>query len=286
MLGLAALRAREAGRDGRRLRHRGEIRPVPERRLRSRAPARRLARPRRRPARAQPPRAALPTLQLTIDARVQRAADKAILARPRARARERPRRRAGRSRRRHEPVDRRRLCARELSDVQPGRGGARPEVPREPLQGPGPNPRLLNQATQGLYPTGSTFKPIVAEAALSGGLDHAVDAAALQRLVHARRLHVPQRRGRRLLEHVAADRARGVVRHVVLPARRPVLPRGSQGASSAGRSGSASGTRRGFDVPGEAPGSSRRPRGCERPTTSRGTRGRRSTSRSGRATSR
>src|SRR5207253_5563648 len=34
----------------------------------------------------------------------------------------------------------------------------------------GPNPRQLNQATQGLYPTGSTFKPIVAEAALSEGL--------------------------------------------------------------------------------------------------------------------
>jgi len=32
------------------------------------------------------------------------------------------------------------------------------------------NPPLLNQATEGLYPTGSTFKPIVAEAALSLGL--------------------------------------------------------------------------------------------------------------------
>ena len=32
------------------------------------------------------------------------------------------------------------------------------------------NPPLVNQATQGVYPTGSTFKPIVAEAALSMGL--------------------------------------------------------------------------------------------------------------------
>ena len=39
-----------------------------------------------------------------------------------------------------------------------------------PYKDGGANPRLLDQATQGMYPTGSTFKPIVAEAALATGL--------------------------------------------------------------------------------------------------------------------
>jgi penicillin-binding protein 2 len=113
---------------------------------------------------------ALPTLQLTIDARIQRAADKAVrdgiaLAR-----------------------------ANGHSDAQAGAAvvmnpwtGAiyalssyptynqvatakNPQYVASLYKDRGANPRLLNQATQGVYPTGSTFKPIVAEAALSEGI--------------------------------------------------------------------------------------------------------------------
>src|SRR5436190_1110391 len=59
--------------------------------------------------------------------------------------------------------------------------------------------------------------------ALARANGHAVHAPALQRLVHDRGLHLPQCRGRRLQQHVAPDCARGVVRHLVLPARRQVL---------------------------------------------------------------
>jgi penicillin-binding protein 2 len=45
-----------------------------------------------------------------------------------------------------------------------------PEYLARVLNGTGGVPGVFNLATQGLYPTGSTFKPIVAEAALAAGL--------------------------------------------------------------------------------------------------------------------
>ena len=129
----------------------------------------------------------LPTLQLTIDARIQRAADKAVrdgiaLAR-----------------------------ANGHSDAQAGaavvmnpRTGAIYALSSYPTYNQvaaahdpkylaslytdrGANPRLLNQATQGVYPTGSTFKPIVAEAALSEGIITPSTPQLCTRLVHDRR---------------------------------------------------------------------------------------------------
>ena len=113
---------------------------------------------------------ALPTLQLTINAQLQRAAEKAILhglALAHANG--------------HSDAQ-----AAAAVVMNPWTGGVyalasyptfnQVAAARDPAylanlyKDTGPNPRQLNQATQGLYPTGSTFKPIVAEAALSEGL--------------------------------------------------------------------------------------------------------------------
>jgi penicillin-binding protein 2 len=112
----------------------------------------------------------LPTLQLTIDARIQRAAEKAVrdsiaLAR----------------RNGHSDAE---AGAAVVMNPWTGAIYALVSVPNynqvAAANNPayknalyanrGKNPPLLNQATQGLYPTGSTFKPIVAEAALQEGL--------------------------------------------------------------------------------------------------------------------
>jgi penicillin-binding protein 2 len=113
---------------------------------------------------------ALPTLRLTIDARIQRAAEKAIanaVALARANG--------------HADAN---AAAAVVMNPQTGGIYALASYPtynqvaaaRDPkylaslYKDRGTAPRLLNQATQGQYPTGSTFKPIVAEAALSEGI--------------------------------------------------------------------------------------------------------------------
>jgi penicillin-binding protein 2 len=112
----------------------------------------------------------LPTLKLTIDARVQRAADRAIrhgLALAQANG--------------HSDA---RAAAAVVMNPWTGAVYALASYPtynqvaasRDPqylaslYKDGGANPRLLDQATQGMYPTGSTFKPIVAAAALSEGI--------------------------------------------------------------------------------------------------------------------
>jgi penicillin-binding protein 2 len=112
----------------------------------------------------------LPTLQLTIDARIQRAAEKAVrdsIALAHANG--------------HSDAE---AGAAVVMNPHTGAIYALVSVPgynqsaavnnqayRSSLYAnTGANPPLLNQATQGLYPTGSIFKPIVAEAALSLGL--------------------------------------------------------------------------------------------------------------------
>ena len=113
---------------------------------------------------------ALPTLQLTIDARLQRAAVKAVndgIALAHANGH-------GDSAAGAAVVMNPHTGAIYAMASVPGynqTAAANSEAYRNSLYANHSlNPPLLNQATQGMYPTGSTFKPIVAEAALSLGL--------------------------------------------------------------------------------------------------------------------
>ena len=112
----------------------------------------------------------LPTLQLTIDARIQRVAERAVRdSIALARANGHSDAAAGAA-----VVMNPRTGAIYAMVSVPGYNqvaAANDPAYRNALYADHSlNPPLLNQATQGLYPTGSTFKPIVAEAALSLGL--------------------------------------------------------------------------------------------------------------------
>ena len=111
---------------------------------------------------------ALPTLQLTIDARIQRAADKAVLdGIALARANGHSDAQAGAA-----VVMNPRTGAIYALASYPtyNQVAAAQDAPYRASLFTDPARGLLNQATQGVYPTGSTFKPIVAEAALSEGI--------------------------------------------------------------------------------------------------------------------
>ena len=157
-----------------------------------------------------------PTLQLTIDAHLQRAAEKAVQDGI-ALARKNGRNPTGGSAVVMNPQTGADLCARELAELQPGARSPRSVVSRPSLPRP-------------LAPTRQSRD----RRRLSDGLDvqadrrggwaqhrdhHVLDAASVQRVVRPRRHDLQERRGGRVLDHVPADRARRVVRHVVLPAR-------------------------------------------------------------------
>ena len=218
-----ALRPRAAGADRRADRRRGNLRLDPQPRLPPRASARRLAGKDRRPAgvRARQDAADAEADDRRADPARRREGDP---RRDGARAGERPRRRDVGRGGRDEPAHRRHLRARELSDVQPGGGGGRPRLPELALPLDEREPAAAEPRDAGPLSDRLDVQADRRRGGADAGADHAGDQSALQRLVHARQLHLPQRRGGRLLVHVAAHGARGVVRHLVLPARQPLLP--------------------------------------------------------------
>ena len=103
-----------------------------------------------------------------------------------------------------------------------------------------PAPPLLNRATQGLYPTGSTFKPIVAEAGLATGLITPTSTIPCTGSFTIRASFHNVEAG--INEMMNLTGALGVVRHLVLPARRAPLLRQARTGSldiSAGQCSSA-----------------------------------------------
>ena len=80
---------------------------------------------------------------------------------------------------------------------------------------------LFNRAISAGYPTGSTFKPITAFAAVDSGIITPDHRAPGRRRVRVRRPRVQERRRRRVRQPRAGPRDPGLLRRVLLPARRP-----------------------------------------------------------------
>jgi penicillin-binding protein 2 len=113
-----------------------------------------------------------------------------------------------------------------------------------------PDRPLTNRAINGIYPPGSTFKPFMAMAALELGKRTPKSAINDPGLFRVRRQALPRLQARRPRPRRPLQVDRGVLRHVLLPARQRHGHRGDRGFM--GKFGF--GSKSGIDLEGESIG--------------------------------
>ena len=157
-----------------------------------------------------------PRLQLTIDARLQRAAEKAVQDGI-ALARQNGRNPTGGSAVVMNPQTGAIYALASSPNYNQVRAARDPSYLSRLYRDP--SRPLVNRAIAGVYPTGSTFKPIVAEAGLSTGIITSSTPLLCSGSFDLGGTIFKNVEAGVYSTHVPADRARRVVRHVVLPAR-------------------------------------------------------------------